>query len=191
MEPWFYCRDPLHGHTNSSEKRATMLPLLSQIGGSNFKSLQLHPYVSCDHTHKFLCAGGGSTCCEGTHRLYTCCPGNYGVCCQGDSTCCPEGLTCSQGGQACLNSMTGIEMRAVVRSPSLNLPNFFCPDNKTVCASGETCCLTSMDEYGCCKYSDAVCCSDMKHCCPQFMVCDLTEGTCVNKTLSPPPTPPP
>ncbi|XP_029023124.1 progranulin-like [Betta splendens] len=45
-----------------------------------------------------------------------------------------------------------------------------CPDNNT-------CCLTESG-YKCCPYPDAVCCSDLAHCCPAGYRCVLTTKTC-------------
>ncbi|XP_023214592.1 granulins-like, partial [Centruroides sculpturatus] len=40
---------------------------------------------------------------------------------------------------------------------------------------GQTCCKTNQG-YGCCPMEDAVCCSDLQHCCPDEYICvDLFE----------------
>ena len=52
-----------------------------------------------------------------------------------------------------------------------------CPDNKSECSQGSTCCKVP-DGWECCGYMSAVCCSDQKHCCPNGYTCDLGSGTC-------------
>ncbi|XP_030597334.1 progranulin-like [Archocentrus centrarchus] len=51
-----------------------------------------------------------------------------------------------------------------------------CPDG-TVCSDVNTCCKTQ-DGYGCCHYPNAVCCSDMAHCCPSGYLCNLATQRC-------------
>ena len=51
-----------------------------------------------------------------------------------------------------------------------------CPDGGE-CPSGDTCCLNGGGMYGCCPLPNAVCCSDMKHCCPEGFTC--SESSCV------------
>eukprot|EP01017_Pseudomicrothorax_dubius_P024719 TRINITY_DN2625_c0_g2_i1.p1 TRINITY_DN2625_c0_g2~~TRINITY_DN2625_c0_g2_i1.p1 ORF type:complete len:232 (-),score=40.35 TRINITY_DN2625_c0_g2_i1:55-750(-) len=50
-----------------------------------------------------------------------------------------------------------------------NNPDYWCPD-------GFTCCQRESGEYGCCPYSNAVCCPDHEHCCPQNYQCG--NGRC-------------
>lgn len=62
-----------------------------------------------------------------------------------------------------------------------------CSDQSSTCPSGTTCCKLIDGGNGCCKYPDATCCSDYKHCCPSDYRCDLGNGKCVkafsNNTL--------
>ena len=45
--------------------------------------------------------------------------------------------------------------------------------------TAQTCCPTGIPGVaGCCPSPNAVCCSDMIHCCPQNTVCNLAKGTC-------------
>ena len=46
------------------------------------------------------------------------------------------------------------------------------------CPDGQTCCYTFGGSYGCCPYSDAVCCYDGDHCCPSSF--DYCYDTCEN-----------
>ncbi|KAG7492363.1 hypothetical protein MATL_G00013380 [Megalops atlanticus] len=46
------------------------------------------------------------------------------------------------------------------------------------CPDSETCCRTSATTWACCPSPKAVCCSDMKHCCPAGYTCDAVDGSC-------------
>ena len=46
----------------------------------------------------------------------------------------------------------------------------YCPDGN-YCYSGQTCCYTFSGSYGCCPYSNAVCCYDGDNCCPNGYYC--------------------
>ena len=48
----------------------------------------------------------------------------------------------------------------------MNKRGINCPDGRSSCPSGSTCCLMSSNGYGCCPLISAVCCSDGIHCCP-------------------------
>lgn len=54
-----------------------------------------------------------------------------------------------------------------------------CPDGQ-VCSSLATCCKT-MHGYSCCPYPNAVCCSDLSHCCPSGFSCNLATQMCEKK----------
>ncbi|XP_068189747.1 progranulin-like isoform X2 [Antennarius striatus] len=51
-----------------------------------------------------------------------------------------------------------------------------CPD-KSSCSDSDTCCKTEQG-YACCPHPNAVCCSDLKHCCPSGYNCNLYEEVC-------------
>ena len=55
----------------------------------------------------------------------------------------------------------------------------------TECSDDDTCCQLSSGKYGCCPYSQGVCCSDHLHCCPSGYTCNVTEKTCTKKSGSP------
>ncbi len=57
-----------------------------------------------------------------------------------------------------------------------------CPDDKSECPDGYTCCLSSDSNYKCCPVPDAHCCSDKIHCCPGGFKCD--SGKCVNSNAN-------
>lgn len=61
-----------------------------------------------------------------------------------------------------------------------------CPDNSSICPTGNSTCCYSNDYpgvYGCCEGRNAVCCNDMHHCCPDNHVCDSHKGICT-QTIS-------
>ncbi|XP_064613594.1 progranulin-like [Liolophura sinensis] len=53
-----------------------------------------------------------------------------------------------------------------------------CPDGRSECAIGQTCCQLNSGAYGCCPYPKAVCCKDHLHCCPERSRCDLRRKKC-------------
>ncbi|XP_078251143.1 progranulin-like [Rhinoraja longicauda] len=59
-----------------------------------------------------------------------------------------------------------------------------CPDGN-VCDDGDTCCKHSDGTYGCCPLPNAVCCSDMIHCCPENTTCDTKHSACISVTTVP------
>ncbi|CAL1274967.1 unnamed protein product [Larinioides sclopetarius] len=77
------------------------------------------------------------------------------------------------------------------KSAKINAPNWktngtdiYCPGRKQRCPSQNTCCLIGKEKYGCCRYSDAVCCSDLIHCCPPDTVCHAETMQCTKKYTS-------
>ena len=52
----------------------------------------------------------------------------------------------------------------------LKAQNVVCPDGAE-CPSGNTCCLRAGGSYACCPVPNAICCSDMVHCCPSGYSC--------------------
>eukprot|EP01121_Diplochlamys_sp_Union-15-3_P020779 TRINITY_DN81_c0_g1_i1.p1 TRINITY_DN81_c0_g1~~TRINITY_DN81_c0_g1_i1.p1 ORF type:complete len:139 (+),score=8.78 TRINITY_DN81_c0_g1_i1:43-459(+) len=61
-----------------------------------------------------------------------------------------------------------------------------CPSG-TCDVTTETCCAASgPDEWGCCPYPNAVCCSDKQHCCPKGYKCDTTLSECVQAEIDEP-----
>lgn len=63
-----------------------------------------------------------------------------------------------------------------------------CGDTSSYCASTETCCcifelLDYCFVYGCCEYTDAVCCTGTEYCCPSdYPICDTEEGLCLKSS---------
>ncbi|XP_074659411.1 uncharacterized protein LOC141912098 isoform X2 [Tubulanus polymorphus] len=59
-----------------------------------------------------------------------------------------------------------------------------CPDKRSTCPNGSTCCALGAGTYGCCPLPKAVCCNDHLHCCPSGTTCDVTAGKCNRGRLS-------
>lgn len=55
--------------------------------------------------------------------------------------------------------------------------NVLCPDGQSECPAGNTCCRLMSGRYGCCPLPQAVCCSDLLHCCPNGYSCS-SGGFC-------------
>jgi hypothetical protein len=57
-----------------------------------------------------------------------------------------------------------------------------CGETEEYCNESQTCCLVSEDDYGCCPYPKATCCSDKEHCCPGGYECNLIKMSCDRKS---------
>ena len=137
----------------------------------------------------------GNTCCKLSGDLYGCCPLPNAVCCSDGVHCCPNGYSCDVS--TCIKGTTGEKTPLLTKQPAidqvlknpmrplavtkLTSPTIICPDGKSECPNGNTCCKLSGDLYGCCPIPKAVCCSDGVHCCPNGYSCDVKEGTCTDK----------
>ena len=125
---------------------------------------------------------------------YGCCPTTNAVCCGGGVYCCPSGTVCDVPGQKCIVSDSTIPLLKLFEKPSaaaasrrVQTPqNVYCPDGG-YCSNSETCCQLAWGGYGCCSYSNAVCCSDHKSCCPSWTTCDPYTDKCSYADSSIPP----
>ncbi|XP_055338488.1 progranulin-like [Paramacrobiotus metropolitanus] len=52
-----------------------------------------------------------------------------------------------------------------------------CPGGSE-CPEFATCCMMKSGQWGCCPFPEAVCCTDLVHCCPKNSKCDLTQQRC-------------
>ena len=124
-----------------------------------------------------------NTCCVTSGNKYGCCPQPNANCCSDKIHCCPSGYTCDTARGTCFQGDSIMPM--MKKLPSLSsiteLKGVVCPDGKSECPSGSTCCIKSDSGYGCCPLARAVCCSDKIHCCPDGFSCDASNGTCVKE----------
>jgi hypothetical protein len=83
----------------------------------------------------------------------------------------------------CLKStpVTMLDKIAQLAKGRVNGKDVVCPDGKSLCQNGQTCCTNSTGEYNCCPLAHAVCCSDHIHCCVAGSRCqvDPTGVKCV------------
>ena len=128
------------------------------------------------------------TCCLVTDsNSWACCPASDGVCC--DNYCCQKGEICDlQEGdcRAKLNSQSK-KMHYVDAIKRTKVHQNMKEDNEDIvdsfpckieCHVDQTCCGMGLDEYGCCPKSEASCCSDGQHCCPDRYKC-LSNDKCI------------
>uniref|UniRef100_A0A3B4TWP4 Granulin b n=1 Tax=Seriola dumerili TaxID=41447 RepID=A0A3B4TWP4_SERDU len=139
------------------------------------------------------CPGGktscpdGTSCCLSPSGDYNCCFYPDAVCCKDHIHCCPSNTTCDLELEICRSGQ--IHVPLMKKIPSLpndslygstapTVGSVLCPDGKSNCPNGTSCCLSPSGDYNCCFYPDAVCCSDHIHCCPSNTTCDLELEIC-------------
>ncbi|XP_006803151.1 granulin a [Neolamprologus brichardi] len=174
-----------NSHT-SCIKGEVVIPWYTKIPA--ITSDEAEPYsVQCE---------GASQCPEQTSccKLFTgewgCCPLKNAVCCPDKEHCCPQGYTCDILSRSC-QKLIMMQLERVPLTPVYLLEpqpqlsptkhkDIEC-DEQTNCGHDETCCRTSATSWGCCPSSNAVCCSNMKHCCPTGYTC-TEEGSCIQNS---------
>uniref|UniRef100_A0A8C5GSS2 Progranulin-like n=1 Tax=Gouania willdenowi TaxID=441366 RepID=A0A8C5GSS2_GOUWI len=141
--------------------------------------------VKCDD--KSSCASG-TTCCRLPTKEWGCCPLVKAVCCEDHEHCCPQSYTCNmQTGTCEKNFANTFPQSKVVRSdlrgtdhgsdvPCDSTGEYHCPLQ-------HTCCQVSDSEWGCCPFTQAVCCS-ASLCCPSGSSCDVQAGICTRTLLT-------
>ncbi|KAA0704514.1 Granulins Proepithelin [Triplophysa tibetana] len=134
--------------------------------------------VKCDSATS--CASG-STCCKLPTGEWACCPLIKAVCCEDHEHCCPQGYTCNLQSATCIKSSS---------APSVSLTKIQAPseeevlcDSSSRCSNTQTCCRLSDSMWACCPYKEAVCCKDMKHCCPKGHKCDPDVKGCTKESV--------
>jgi len=146
------------------------------------------PFMNCDILQT-RCNSGGTD-------LMGCCPFAGAVCCSDRRTCCPSGMECvnttepmcAAGNRSVMmdsllekasEKQERLEPRGLRRKmvPATNVPEWPIPffDN---CDYTETLCNSQGFDivYGCCPFAGAVCCPDLRTCCPGGMECITTTG---------------
>ncbi|XP_055936301.1 progranulin-like [Argiope bruennichi] len=83
-----------------------------------------------------------------------------------------------------LNSQKAIKTLKYETNMKTNATDINCPGRKQRCPPQNTCCLIGKQKYGCCRYTEAVCCSDLIHCCPPDTVCNPETMQCTKENTS-------
>ncbi|GCB69524.1 hypothetical protein scyTo_0008402 [Scyliorhinus torazame] len=135
------------------------LPLVSGVGNLRTAKSELCGNMSCSERY---------TCCTSNNFGWGCCPLKDAVCCD-DNYCCPKDFKCDKVQKTCIKPVDE-NVKAIV-----------CPDGKSECPDGSTCCLLPDQDWGCCPLEKAVCCEDRLHCCPSETKCDLKQSKCVSQ----------
>jgi len=129
----------------------------------------------------------GNTCCPAVNGGWNCCPSTDAVCCSDKIHCCPQGYKCTLSGGNCVSESDGSVIPWLDKQDSLNVAMNFdlniCPDGKSQCDSGQTCCPSMDGGYSCCAMANAVCCQDELHCCPSGYTCYPDKGNCQKSRL--------
>ncbi|KAM4717217.1 granulin a [Anableps anableps] len=140
--------------------------------------------VPCDNDHQ---CPERTSCCKLFTGEWGCCPLQNAVCCSDKEHCCPQDYTCDVFSKTC-QKLILLQLETLPLTPvylpeyhlqlaPLNHRDIQCDEQKS-CTDDETCCRTSPTTWGCCPAPHAVCCSDMKHCCPSGYTC-TEEGSCI------------
>lgn len=133
------------------------------------------------------------TCCE-TATGWGCCPSGDGICCSDGFNCCPQGSRCNVTHATCdwphQNYAEGPMSAAMkIFSQLYNMTDStmdvnICPDQNVQCLGEETCCpLADNKSFGCCPYTNGVCCANGQQCCPEGSQCDLEKHVCVHENI--------
>ncbi|KAI1884128.1 hypothetical protein AGOR_G00223260 [Albula goreensis] len=141
------------------------------VRAAQLDKVQCNPQTSCPKD---------TTCCFMSRtNKWGCCPLPKAVCCVDGEHCCPSGYKCDGARNTCYKGRIAIpwytKIEALTGPAS---PKDVPCDPKSSCATGSTCCPLPMGQWGCCPMEKAVCCSDMKHCCPAGYSCDPKTGSC-------------
>ena len=125
----------------------------------------------------------GDTCCKTPTGAYNCCPLPNAECCSYMLYCCPNGYTCDLSDDKCTKGVMTVPFFTKIEAKPKHV---VCPGGQYTCPDGNTCCKTPTGDYGCCPLPNAVCCSDMLHCCPSGYTCDLSDDTCTKGDMTVP-----
>ncbi|KJH52950.1 granulin [Dictyocaulus viviparus] len=114
-----------------------------------------------------------------TDGNWGCCPIQNAVCCDDFVHCCPENSKCDEKSQQCINQIG--ERSPLWKKFVARKNEAICPDKRSKCPPGSTCCLLLSGKYGCCPVEHATCCADHLHCCPSGYKCDATGQRCIER----------
>ncbi|KAL7850126.1 hypothetical protein SRHO_G00194750 [Serrasalmus rhombeus] len=122
----------------------------------------------------------GATCCRLGTGKWGCCPLPEATCCPDREHCCPKGYMCDEDSRSCVKTIL-LQVETVPLTHIRHLHKDIQCGGGFTCKDTETCCKTSRSTWGCCPFAKAVCCSDMKHCCPAGYTCG-EGGVCTQTT---------
>ncbi|KAM9472077.1 granulin a isoform 2-T7 [Salvelinus alpinus] len=190
------CDDPSGSPSEPWLKKVPAVPREGKLPGD----------VTCDPTH--VCPDN-TTCCKTASGDWSCCPLPEAVCCEDHEHCCPHGTTCDLAGLTCdgpsgsepmvgkvpaLTTLASDHEEAATDQQGVQMDDMELPteddkdvpcDESTACSDGTTCCKTQEGGWACCPLPQAVCCSDLVHCCPHGKKCNLAAQTCDDPSGSP------
>ncbi|KAF7665606.1 hypothetical protein LDENG_00135560 [Lucifuga dentata] len=172
--------------TTSCIKGEVVIPWYTKLPATT--SIQAEPSsVECDTRHR---CPDQSTCCRLITGDWSCCPLQQAVCCSDNKHCCPQGYSCNLAIQSC-EKLIMQQLETMLLTPVFMLDSQPQPDglkekkikcdDQTSCEDDQTCCKISATIWGCCPAPNAVCCDDMKHCCPAGFTCTAT-GSCIQNS---------
>ncbi|CAH2302657.1 Hypothetical predicted protein [Pelobates cultripes] len=156
-----------------------------------------HHCIPATNQSAVICPDGKSecpsdaTCCVMADQSWGCCPMPQASCCSDHLHCCPRNTLCDVQHSRCQSEdgVTPWMRKLPARVKLVGLGDIFkrtnCSDH-TTCPNGATCCLQKDGKYGCCPFTDGVCCRDHVHCCPSGTRCDLTHNKCASLSLETP-----
>ncbi|XP_038836863.1 progranulin-like isoform X2 [Salvelinus namaycush] len=190
------CDDPSGSASEPWLKKVPAVPREGKLPGD----------VTCDPTH--VCPDN-TTCCKTASGDWACCPLPEAVCCEDHEHCCPHGTTCDLAGLTCdgpsgsepmvgkvpaLTTLASDHEEAATDQQGVQMDDMELPteddkdipcDESTACSDGTTCCKTQEGGWACCPLPQAVCCSDLVHCCPHGKKCNQAAQTCDDPSGSP------
>ncbi|XP_070958364.1 progranulin-like isoform X2 [Oncorhynchus clarkii lewisi] len=168
----------------SCSKAGVVIPWYNKLAAEPDDSAFTAPLsVKCDTQNR---CPEGSSCCQLSTGQWGCCPLRKAVCCADEEHCCPQGYSCNMGSGTCQKLMF-LQFQTVPLT-RVSAPEPPTPQEKEihcggpfVCNNEETCCKVSATTWACCPVPNAVCCSDMKHCCTTGYTCG-EGGSCTQST---------
>lgn len=106
--------------------------------------------------------------------------------CPQNSHCNLKEKTCESNGKSIMSWLEKIPSKLIFNKnkPKTRNNPVLCADGVTTCDPLDTCCKMSDGSYGCCPYTDGVCCTDLSFCCPGDSVCGKKIGECLKKIYS-------
>ncbi|XP_026114266.1 granulin b isoform X2 [Carassius auratus] len=140
----------------------------------------------CDN--KTSCPKDDTCCFMKNLGKWGCCPLPKAVCCEDGDHCCPRGYKCNEKKTTCTKAYHEIpwytkQEARVVEGFRSSEEEVVC-DASTRCLKTQSCCRRSDSTWACCPYKEAVCCVDMKHCCPVGYRCDPEVQGCTKASTS-------